>query len=62
MFIINLDELGIDKSNLYICDKHMSEKLLKNGFSLLSSNYDENKYIFMKTDKLLKFIMKGGEQ
>lgn len=61
MFIINLDKLDINGSNLYICDKHTSEHLIKNGFSLLSANFKKDEYVFMKTDKLIKFIKEGGE-
>lgn len=61
MFITNIDKLDNDLSKYYICDKTTSKHLIKNGFPLLSAIYKEDKYIFMKTDKLLEFIGKGGE-
>ena len=61
MFVTNIDKLSNDLSRYYICNKSASDYLIKNGFCLLSAIYEEDKYIFMKTNDLMKFIEKGGE-
>jgi hypothetical protein len=61
MFITNIDKLSKNLSKYYICNKAESERLIKHGFSLLSAIYDEDKYFFMRTRKLMKFL-KGGDE
>ena len=61
MFITNIKDLEDFISNCYICDKPMSDYLIKHGFSLFSAIYEEDKYYFIKTNKLIAFIEKGGE-
>lgn len=61
MFITNISKLEPEKKTcFYICDGHTSEQLIRNGFPLLSAIYSEEKFVFVKTDRLMEFLEKGG--
>lgn len=57
MFILNIEE--VNNKKLYSCNKEMSDKLIKNGFNLLSIK--DGIYYFLLSEKLKKFIVDGGE-
>lgn len=61
MFIINTDKINLNHDKFFICDDSVSKRLIKNGFPLLSAIYRENKYVFVKTDRLVSFL-EGGEK
>lgn len=60
MFINNIETLT--HTELFYCNKELSDELEQNGFSLLSI-YD-GQYVFIKTPDLLEYLnnkQKGGD-